>query len=150
MGIMSQPSLRELRELRQAFDLFDTDKDGTINLKELTNIMKSLGRDPSEEEIKDMINNIDLDGNQVVDFNEFLLMMGHTSTDTDKTAELKQVFAIFDKNGDGYISKSEMKAAMKKMDENFTDAEIETIISDADLDDDGEANFHEFVALMIN
>ena len=49
---MSQPSLRELRELRQAFDLFDTDKDGTINLKELTNIMKSLGRDPSEEEIK--------------------------------------------------------------------------------------------------
>ena len=29
--------------------------------------------------ITDMINNIDLDGNQVVDFNEFLLMMGHTS-----------------------------------------------------------------------
>ena len=49
---MSQPSLRELRELRQAFDLFDKDKDGTINLKELTNIMKSLGRDPTEEEIK--------------------------------------------------------------------------------------------------
>ena len=43
-----------------------------------------------------------------------------------------------------------MKAAMKKMNENFTDAEIETIISDADLDDDGEVNFHEFVALMIN
>ena len=36
------------------------------------------------------------------------------------------------------------------MNENFTDAEIETIISDADLDDDGEVNFHEFVALMIN
>ena len=49
---MSQNSLRELRELRQAFDLFDKDKDGTINLKELTNIMKSLGRDPTEEEIK--------------------------------------------------------------------------------------------------
>ena len=43
-----------------------------------------------------------------------------------------------------------MKAAMKKMNENFTDSEIETIICDADLDEDGEVNFHEFVALMIN
>ena len=49
-----------------------------------------------------------------------------------------------------YNSRSEMKAAMKKMNENFTDEEIETIISDADLDEDGEVNFHEFVALMIN
>ena len=58
------------------------------------------------------------------------------------------MFAIFDKNGDGYISKSEMKSAMKKMNENFSDAEIDQIIQDADLDDDGEVNFHEFVVLM--
>lgn len=61
---------------------------------------------------------------------------------------MKHVFAIFDKNGDGYISKSEMKSAMKKMNENFSDAEIDQIIQDADLDDDGEVNFHEFVVLM--
>jgi len=147
---MSQASIKELRELKQAFELFDKNNDGTINLSEMKEVMKSLGRDPTEEELKDMINNIDLDGNQVVDFNEFLQMMGHNSTASDRSAELKQVFAIFDKNGDGYISKPEMKAAMKKMNENFTDSEIETIISDADLDEDGEVNFHEFVALMIN
>ena len=41
-----------------------------------------------------------------------------------------------------------MKSAMKKMNENFSDAEIDQIIQDADLDDDGEVNFHEFVVLM--
>ena len=49
---MTQTSLRELRELRQAFDLFDKDKDGVINLRELKEVMKTLGRDPTEEEIK--------------------------------------------------------------------------------------------------
>ena len=43
-----------------------------------------------------------------------------------------------------------MKAAVKKINENFTDSEIETIISKADLDEDGKVNFHEFVASMIN
>lgn len=69
---------QELNELKKAFELFDKNKDGTICISELEDVMKSLGRDPTKEELKDMINNIDLDGNEVVDFEEFLQMMGHT------------------------------------------------------------------------
>ena len=49
---VSQSSLKELRELRQAFELFDKNNDGTINLNEMKEVMKTLGRDPSEEEVK--------------------------------------------------------------------------------------------------
>jgi Ca2+-binding EF-hand superfamily protein len=37
---------------------------------------------------------------------------------------------------------------MKKLDEDFTDKEIEKLISDADMDEDGEVNFEEFVSIM--
>jgi hypothetical protein len=38
--------------LKQAFELFDKNNDGTINLSEMKEVMKTLGRDPSEEELK--------------------------------------------------------------------------------------------------
>ena len=49
---MSHTAIKELRELRQAFELFDKNHDGTINLIELKEVMKTLGRDPTEEELK--------------------------------------------------------------------------------------------------
>lgn len=43
--------------------MFDKDGDGTITTKELGTVMKSLGQNPSEEELQDMINEVDVDGN---------------------------------------------------------------------------------------
>ena len=49
-------------EYKKAFDIYDKDKDEKINLTELENIMKSIGQNPSESELQDMINEIDIDG----------------------------------------------------------------------------------------
>ena len=54
------------------------------------------------------------------------------------------MFAIFDKDGDGYLSHAELKEALHKMGEKFTDEEIEHLIREADLDRDGEINYREF------
>lgn len=58
------------------------------------------------------------------------------------------MFAIFDKNGDGYLSHAELKEALHKMGEEFTDEEIEYLIREADLDHDGEVNYKEFKRVM--
>ena len=52
MAEKGKNSIEELRQLRQAFELFDKNKDGTICLSELGEIMQSLGRDPTEDELK--------------------------------------------------------------------------------------------------
>ena len=66
----------------------------------------------------------------------------------DEDDELRHVFAIFDKNGDGYLSHDEVKDAMFKLGEEFTDKEIEDLIIAADLDQDGEVNYREFKRML--
>lgn len=58
-----------LTEFKEAFSLFDKDGDGTITTKELGTVMRSLGQNPTEAELQDMINEVDADGE-----NTFLLL----------------------------------------------------------------------------
>lgn len=51
-----------LAEFQEAFSLFDKDRDGTITTKELGTVMRSLGQNPTEAELQDMINEVDADG----------------------------------------------------------------------------------------
>lgn len=50
-------------EFKEAFSLFDKDGDGTITTKELGTVMRSLGQNPTNGELQDMINEVDADGN---------------------------------------------------------------------------------------
>ena len=65
----------QIAEFKEAFSLFDKDGDGTITTKELGTVMRSLGQNPTEAELQDMINEVDADGNGTIDFPEFLNLM---------------------------------------------------------------------------
>ena len=52
-------------EYREAFTMFDKDGDGTISTKELGVVMRSLGQNPTEQELQEIINEVDIDGTYV-------------------------------------------------------------------------------------
>jgi len=78
----------QIAEFKEAFSLFDKDGDGTITTKELGTVMRSLGQNPTEAELQDMINEVDADGNGTIDFPEFLSLMARKMKDTDTEEEL--------------------------------------------------------------
>ena len=51
-----------ISELREAFALFDKDGDGSITTAELATVMRSLGQNPTEADLKQMIKEVDIDG----------------------------------------------------------------------------------------
>src|ERR1700685_3767441 len=75
-------------------------------------VMRSLGQNPTEAELQDMINEVDADGNGEIDFPEFLTMMARKMKDTDSEEQIKEAFKVFDKNGDGKISAAELRHVM--------------------------------------
>ena len=79
----------QIAEFKEAFSLFDKDGDGSITTKELGTVMRSLGQNPTEAELQDMINEVDADGNGDIDFSEFLTMMARKMKDTDSEDEIK-------------------------------------------------------------
>ncbi|CAG2208547.1 CALM [Mytilus edulis] len=131
----------QVAEFKEAFSLFDKDGDGTITTSELGTVMRSLGQNPTEAELQDMINEVDADGNGTIDFEEFLLMMARKMKDTDSEEELREAFRVFDKDGNGFISAAELRHVMTNLGEKLTDEEVDEMIKEADLDGDGLVNY---------
>merc|ERR1712166_619901 len=65
----------QIEEIREAFNLFDADNSGAIDVRELKAAMRALGFEVKKEELKKMISDIDNDGNGSIEFQEFLEMM---------------------------------------------------------------------------
>jgi len=138
----------QIAEFKEAFSLFDKDGDGTITTKELGTVMRSLGQNPTEAELQDMINEVDADGNGTIDFPEFLTMMARKMKDTDSEEEIREAFRVFDKDGNGFISAAELRHVMTNLGEKLTDEEVDEMIREADIDGDGQVNYEEFVTMM--
>uniref|UniRef100_K4DIE3 RCaMP n=2 Tax=Entacmaea quadricolor TaxID=6118 RepID=K4DIE3_ENTQU len=138
----------QIAEFKEAFSLFDKDGDGTITTKELGTVMRSLGQNPTEAELQDMINEVDADGDGTIDFPEFLIMMARKMKDTDSEEEIREAFRVFDKDGNGYISAAELRHVMTNLGEKLTDEEVDEMIREADIDGDGQVNYEEFVQMM--
>ena len=64
----SELTEEQKQEIKEAFDLFDTDGTGYIDAKELKVAMRALGFEPKKEEIKKMIADVDKEGRGVIEF----------------------------------------------------------------------------------
>ena len=139
----------QISELKEAFSLFDKDGDGSITTKELGIVMRQLGQNPTESELQDMVNEIDIDGSGTIDFQEFLSLMARKSQDNDVEDELIEAFKVFDRDGNGLISAAELRHVMMNLGEKLTDEEADEMIREADIDGDGHINYEEFVRMMM-
>ncbi|XP_022247576.1 calmodulin-A-like [Limulus polyphemus] len=158
----------QVAEFREAFMLFDKDSDGRITETEVGIVMKSLGQNPTEKELHNMVEMVDQDGydnarlsrylwvefegikrlSRYLWFNEFLFMMSKKMKESDREEELREAFRVFDRNGDGFISSSELSHVMFNLGEKLTEDDVDDMIKEADLDGDGLVNYQEFVTIL--
>ncbi|XP_029914696.1 calcium-binding protein 5b [Myripristis murdjan] len=143
----------EIEELREAFEEFDKDKDGLISCKDLGNLMRTMGYMPTEMELIQLGQTINMNMGGRVDFEDFVELM--TPKLLAETAgmiglkELKDAFKEFDMDGDGAITSDELRHAMMKLlGEQTNKSEIDAVVREADNNGDGTVDFEEFVKMM--
>lgn len=145
-----QLSAEDLTEFKSAFSFFDKNGDGTITTRELGTVLRSLGQNPTEKELKDMVKELDKDGNGIIDFDEFLAIAKKMSGAQESEEELIQAFKVFDRDGDGFITATELRHIMSNLGETLTDEEVDEMIRESDANGDGRIDYSEFVFMMRN
>ena len=94
-----------------------------------------------------MIREVDEDGNGTIDFGEFLEMMARKLNKIDIEAELLEAFKVFDRDGNGLVSTTEVRFTLHSI-THLSHDEIDDIITKADLDGDGHIKFEEFIRVL--
>ncbi|XP_027247765.1 centrin-4 isoform X1 [Cricetulus griseus] len=135
------------QEIKEAFDLFDVDGSGTIDVKELKIAMRALGFEPKKDEVRQMTVEIDK-GTGTIGFEDFFAIMSVKMSEKDEKEEILKAFKLFDDDATGSISLNNIKRVAKELGENLTEDELQEMLDEADRDGDGEINEEEFLRMM--
>ena len=144
---MNDPKTKELKE---AFTMFDRDKDGLINYNELGNVLKSQGFFPTNQELLEMIADVDENGDDKINFEEFLILMHSRLKKADIENELNEAFSVYDKNGSGLISVREFKRIMSALGDKICEEEIDEIIQKVDPKNRGYINYKDLTKIIVD
>jgi len=149
---MAQPMNRDdllIAEFKEAFNEFDKDGSGTISTKELLSVMRSMGQNPTEDELLALVMEVDINGDGTIDFEEFLGMMKQKANEADQESDLREAFKIFDRDKDGFIDLKELKTVATMLGSMLTKEEVEEFMREADVDGNGKLDYDEFVKMML-
>ena len=116
----------EVMEIKEAFDLFDSDKSGEIDTDELKQALKNLGIDAKNQTLANMMADLDKDNSGKIDFAEFIDMMTAKMSDRDTREDLEKVFRLFlgDDDKSDKILLKHLKRVARELNENMSDDEL--------------------------
>ena len=110
--------------------------------------MRSQGRFVADDELVKMMQSIDVDGNNEINFQEFLVFMKKRAAEEEGGNKLQDAFDTFDVDGSGYISQGEFKTMLQQFGQSVSDLDIDTLMFDFDTDGDRRISFEEFKTMM--
>ena len=145
-AVKNEISKNQLSEIYEAFDCF---KDEGLDINDLKNAMKVLNLNPENPEIKLIYEKLDDINKDKLTFDDYYNVI-FKSNITDPKIQMKKVFDKFKENeDDDFISFKGLKNICKNIGEQISDSELQDMIEEADIDQDGKVNFNDFLKVMI-
>ncbi|XP_055853099.1 calmodulin-like protein 4 [Episyrphus balteatus] len=133
---------QDIDEFRECFYLFVHSRQIT-NLDELTLIMRSLGFSPTVKELASYLNIYN--GN--MSFADFLETIHNHSKVENLPDEVVAAFKSMDTENKGTISTKQLTALMHSWGEGLTTREIDNILREAHVKNNGLINYADFVKI---
>lgn len=143
------------------FKKYDKDNSGYLDLNEVKIALKDLASsdqssnssdvsyniDPTDAEIKNIIMSVDDNDDCKLSLEEFHNLIDAINSTGE---EVRKQFEFFDKDGNGQISKKELKKSLKQLNQKISKCQLKRMIKEADLNGDGQVSFEEFQRILIS
>merc|ERR1712180_470252 len=133
----------QIGALRKAFESFDTEGKGAINLETIGNILRMMGVKFSQSNLQEIFDEVDDDGSGELEFEEFTELAAKFLIEEDEEElknELKEAFRIYDNDV--------LREILKEIDPKLTEADLDGIIEEVDEDGSGTMDLDEFMEMM--
>nr|XP_039257101.1 uncharacterized protein LOC120333795 [Styela clava]XP_039257102.1 uncharacterized protein LOC120333795 [Styela clava] len=138
-------------QYKSAFAKFDKDSSGIISSKQLRRLLRTLGHNPGDDELRELVNQVDMDENGKIDFNEFIIMIGHFDKSNNTSEDLSHIFRVYDESTGGSINVGELRTICSEyLVESVPLENINEMIDFIDRDGDGEINRDELCRVWSN
>ncbi|KAL8150462.1 hypothetical protein V2J09_020270 [Rumex salicifolius] len=137
----------QIASMREAFALFDTDGDGQISPSDLGIIMRSLGSNPTQAQLRDIQQRESL--SSPFGFDRFLELMSKYMKPEDFESELRDAFRVLDKDCSGSVEVSDLRHILTSIGERLELDEFDDWIREVDVGADGRFRYDEFIAQMV-
>ncbi|KAF7809756.1 putative galacturonosyltransferase-like 1 [Senna tora] len=135
------------QELREVFRYFDGNGDGKISASELRSYFGSIGEYLSQEEAEGVISELDTDGDNLLEFSDFMRMM--KKDEENDGEDLKKAFEMFEwEKGSGCITPKGLQRMLQRLGDNKSHQECVAMIHAFDVDRNGVLDFNEFQQMM--
>jgi len=136
-------------EFQETFQLFDNRGDGKIQVNQVGDVLRALGQNPTEAEVKKLTQSHRQD--ERISFEVFLPMYSSISKNksSDTAEDFIEGLRHFDKDGNGYISAAELRHLLTTLGEKLSDEEVEQLVTGHE-DSQGNVNYEEFVRAVMS
>ncbi len=139
----------KIKECKIVFDMLDKDKDTKITTKELGNALRISGAAPSQQELEMIIQGLEESGNNLITFEKFLALFEKLINNQDSEEDIINEFKKMDKIGNGTISEKDLRDLMSNYGNALTQDEIEDVIQEANVDQNGYINIENFTKILL-
>ncbi|WFD34013.1 Calcium-binding component of the spindle pole body (SPB) half-bridge [Malassezia cuniculi] len=140
----------QVQEIREAFTLFDLDKDGSLTPSEFKVALRSLGFELNKGDANKLFQDNETSGSGRMGWDDFHRILSERIAARDPMEEIQRAFKLFDDEGTGRISLRSLKRVAKELGENLDDEELAAMIEEFDLDQDGAIDLREFTQIMLD
>ena len=137
----------EIEELKEAFNLFDTEGKGAINPRDLKAAMQSLGFETKNPIIFSIISDMDTGSEEGITFDAFLNILAGKLGDRQSKEGISRIFELFDCDKNGNVDINDLKKITKEIGESMSQEELKELLGRA-ASNGAEITPEDFIQIM--